>query len=315
MKIEHLLKCPVCKDSLLFSSKNIICKSCKRVYPIVNGIPRLLPEMTNERKDVKKSFEFQWDYTSSDFEASHLDPEFKNKVVKVFLDDVKLDQDWFRGKLCLDAGCGIGRWTYSLEKLCARVVSFDITNSGVETTRRTIKSTNVEVVQADIFHAPFKEKSFDFIISWGVLHHTKNTRQAFEKLLPLLKDNGIIFIMVYEKHNPIKLFNSNVLRKILSQFSSESVYRFCGFLAFLGNIKPTRYMLKMFIQIGTSKHGIFDCYSTPINHHHTEREVFKWFRENQLKEVTLTNSIIYNDFLNKFFRGPHRGTINIRGRK
>jgi 2-polyprenyl-3-methyl-5-hydroxy-6-metoxy-1,4-benzoquinol methylase len=317
MKIEHLLICPACKDynSLQFSRENIICKSCKRAYPKVNGISRLLPEMANEAKDVRNSFEFQWDSTSSDFEASHLDPEFKKKVVKVFLDDVKLDRDWFRGKLCLDAGCGVGRWTYALEKLGSKVVSFDITNSGVEITRRTVKSTNVEVLQADIFHTPFKEKSFDFIISWGVLHHTRNPRLGFEKLLPLLKNEGIIFIMVYEKYNPIKLFNTDAIRIVLRNFPDKNVYLFCGFLAKLGSIKPVRYALSTVIQVNISKHGLFDCYSTPINHHYTEKEVFAWYRENGLKDVVLTNSTVYTDFPNRFFRGHHRGTIKMRGRK
>jgi hypothetical protein len=43
----EILACPVCRESLAFREKEgkeqLVCKGCKRVYPIEDGIPVLLP--------------------------------------------------------------------------------------------------------------------------------------------------------------------------------------------------------------------------------------------------------------------------------
>jgi len=38
---------------------------------------------------------------------------------------------------------------------------------------------NAFIIQGDILAMPFREKSFDFIFSEGVLHHTPNPHEAF----------------------------------------------------------------------------------------------------------------------------------------
>ena len=43
----EILACPVCRESLEFREKDgkerLVCKGCKRAYPIEDGIPVLLP--------------------------------------------------------------------------------------------------------------------------------------------------------------------------------------------------------------------------------------------------------------------------------
>ena len=40
---------------------------------------------------------------------------------------------------------------------------------------------------------------YDFILSWGVIHHMENTRKAFSKLVSQLKNEGMLHIMLYNK--------------------------------------------------------------------------------------------------------------------
>ena len=40
----HLLACPVCRGPLVLAADHILCSACSRRYPIVDGIPVLLPE-------------------------------------------------------------------------------------------------------------------------------------------------------------------------------------------------------------------------------------------------------------------------------
>lgn len=46
----EILACPVCEDRppLREESDSLVCTVCSRTYPIVNGIPHLLPESARE---------------------------------------------------------------------------------------------------------------------------------------------------------------------------------------------------------------------------------------------------------------------------
>jgi hypothetical protein len=39
--ISHLLVCPACRGGLGFTAANLTCASCGRIFPVVQGIPRL----------------------------------------------------------------------------------------------------------------------------------------------------------------------------------------------------------------------------------------------------------------------------------
>jgi len=42
--ILKILACPVCKGDLEERGENLLCKKCGRRYPIIDGIPYLLPD-------------------------------------------------------------------------------------------------------------------------------------------------------------------------------------------------------------------------------------------------------------------------------
>jgi uncharacterized protein len=41
------LACPVCHGSLSFQETSVACSSCARVYPVVDGIPVLIPDRSS----------------------------------------------------------------------------------------------------------------------------------------------------------------------------------------------------------------------------------------------------------------------------
>ncbi len=45
-KLLDILACPVCKADVKYDERNqkLVCKKCKRVYPIKDGIPIMLVE-------------------------------------------------------------------------------------------------------------------------------------------------------------------------------------------------------------------------------------------------------------------------------
>jgi len=44
----HLLACPACQAQVELKKDKIICTSCGRVYPIVDGIPVLLADQAEK---------------------------------------------------------------------------------------------------------------------------------------------------------------------------------------------------------------------------------------------------------------------------
>jgi uncharacterized protein YbaR (Trm112 family) len=43
-ELLKILVCPICRSNLkIMNEKELICKYCNKVYPIIEGIPNLLP--------------------------------------------------------------------------------------------------------------------------------------------------------------------------------------------------------------------------------------------------------------------------------
>jgi uncharacterized protein YbaR (Trm112 family) len=43
-ELKAILACPACKGDLLFEETRIICRACRKAYPIRDGIPVMLVE-------------------------------------------------------------------------------------------------------------------------------------------------------------------------------------------------------------------------------------------------------------------------------
>ena len=42
--VRALLVCPQCRGELLGEPRGLVCPPCRRLYPIIDGIPRMAPE-------------------------------------------------------------------------------------------------------------------------------------------------------------------------------------------------------------------------------------------------------------------------------
>lgn len=43
-KLLKILACPVCKQKVELKGKELVCVKCGRRYPIIDGIPHMLPD-------------------------------------------------------------------------------------------------------------------------------------------------------------------------------------------------------------------------------------------------------------------------------
>jgi 2-polyprenyl-3-methyl-5-hydroxy-6-metoxy-1,4-benzoquinol methylase len=291
-EVAEALLCPSCRTGELEQEGDqLVCRSCERRFPIIGGIPRLIDSLTADVEQVQHVFDFE----HRRFEDSWY-TRFEPRLVDQFLGECGLPRDFFRGKRALDAGCGSGRWSYALAELGAEVVGCDLTAGGLESARANLPQDNVRLYQADLFRLPFAPESFDFVMSWGVLHHTPDTRAAFGQLVPLVRPGGILFVMVYKRAAPMQLFFTNVLRSVLRRLPDEKRYAACRYLVIQS---PAAYRaLAPFLMVSrydpekpeldrkTLQFGLFDAYSPRYNHVHTVDEVQGWFDDAGFTDIT-----------------------------
>jgi SAM-dependent methyltransferase len=294
--LTRILRCPACGGESLELLGDAYECSCGRRYPIDGGIARFVESLAPDHAQVQRVFDFEHRrYRDSWF------TRFDAQLVDQFLDDCRLPREFFAGKLALDAGCGSGRWTYALAELGADVVAIDLTAGGLESAYEMLGDRpNVSFCQADLFNLPFRPQSFDFVMSWGVLHHTRDTRSAFANLPPLVGPNGTLYVMVYERVAPLQLFFTNGLRALMRRLPDERRYAACRFLVVKN---PLLYRaLAPFLMVSrydpanseldrkTLQFGLFDAYSPRYNHVHTAAEVVRWFEESGFKDMTVVET-------------------------
>lgn len=107
----------------------------------------------------------------------------------------------FDGQRVLDLGCGSGIFSTLLAKAGGTVTGVDLTETAVRLAGRTADSNGVSVTlaRADAECLPFADGTFDYVYSWGVLHHTARMERAVAEAGRVLKRGGRGIVMVYHR--------------------------------------------------------------------------------------------------------------------
>ncbi|MGV8174342.1 MAG: class I SAM-dependent methyltransferase [Methanothrix sp.] len=101
------------------------------------------------------------------------------------------------GSSILEAGCGVGAQTVPLARRSpqARITAIDISEASVREARKRVAAEgleNVRILQGDIFHLPFRKRSFDHIFLCFVLEHLPGPVEALSSLKEFIKPGGSI---------------------------------------------------------------------------------------------------------------------------
>jgi SAM-dependent methyltransferase/uncharacterized protein YbaR (Trm112 family) len=92
------------------------------------------------------------------------------------------------GSWLLDIGCANGRSAFPLAEPGVKIVGFDISKKMV---RQAIEQAKRAGCHGD--RPPFAPASFDFALTYGVLHHLPNPDRSCRRIHEILKPGGVYF--------------------------------------------------------------------------------------------------------------------------
>jgi len=296
-------------------SEGILNCSSSHGFPIVRGIPRLLSDSlfrhaedlaplarvatddvyrrylerkestANYDRGTKANFDEEWHQHCVGDRTWSMD--LASRVEAFFLEPMRIPREELAGKLVLDAGCGNGSQSVAYTQLGCEVIAVDI-SSGVEhghRFRRRLEGAvpdKVHFVQADLERPPFAPQLFDIIHSAGVLHHTPDTRRTFESLVPLLKNEGTLYVWLYKYEtivtpilNGIRFFTTSIPSSIFSRLALLLAPAFRVFCATTNALGIRAYAS---LNRREARLALMDIFGVPYAHYHTYEEVADWYR-------------------------------------
>jgi ubiquinone/menaquinone biosynthesis C-methylase UbiE len=101
----------------------------------------------------------------------------------------------------LEIGVGIGIHAELLARHARSYVGVDLTEYATKSTTRRFELLGLKgsVLRMDAEQLEFPDASFDFVWSWGVIHHSANTRRILEQVHRVLRPGGKFVAMVYHR--------------------------------------------------------------------------------------------------------------------
>ena len=133
-------------------------------------------------------------------------------------------------------------------------------------------------MKMDVFDLKFNKNTFDYVVSNGVLHHTKNAQEAFKCLVEVTKPGGIVVIGLYHKYGRILTRFKQKLAKIIG-------YKISYF------DKTSRRMKSE----AKKRAWVKDQFMNPHETLHTPNETLDWFEENNVEFLNLVPYYSFKD--------------------
>jgi SAM-dependent methyltransferase len=101
------------------------------------------------------------------------------------------------GKDVLEVGLGYGSVGRKAINSGAIYTGLDVARGPIDYLSETTQGAAAALLQESVLSMPFPDKSFDYVISIGCLHHSGDLPKALEECLRVLRPGGTIILMVY----------------------------------------------------------------------------------------------------------------------
>lgn len=151
-------------------------------------------ELNKQERLVKKKEDFK----ALNKNYIETNPYLKKKFYKLS------KKNFLKNKVSLDIGCGWGTSSIYLANFAKKLVAIDISENAIKGAKKNIKLNSKKKIilkRMDAEKLNFKKLYFDYIYSWGVIHHSQNPIKIYQNMYKVLKEGGEAFIMVYNKYS------------------------------------------------------------------------------------------------------------------
>ncbi len=234
----------------------LVCAECTRTFPVIEGIPRLLPkELQTPDVDERQHYTLK-EMRLRDAEApcyEDLLTPFENVVeLPLFPRHLRLNTS----STVLEIGCGTGRLTRWLYRCAARVIAFDIAADSLRILQRSLKPRGrlkVDILQASATHLPIRQQSVDAAASAGVLSHIPHEREMVcEGIAAALKSGGRFAFTVH-----------NLNRRMMAEWPSG---KRCGEGVFIKYFRPKELVAEIREILSVERVFPIDCFGQRMAH-------------------------------------------------
>ncbi len=125
------------------------------------------------------------------------------------------------GELVLDISCGTGNYSLELKRKGARVIGLDISSEMLSIAKKKAEAEGLKIdfIRADAAKPPFKNHSFDLIISILILEFADKPDKMIEGWRNLLKPDGRMVIGFLNR------YSLWALKRRLKAIFKESIWR------------------------------------------------------------------------------------------
>lgn len=181
-----------------------------------------------------------------------------------------MDVSEFKGKDVLDLGSGTGRWLIVLHNLGARTVTAVEPSPAIDISKKNTEGLD-NVTYYNVTGDRIPDGSYDYIYSYGVIHHIPEPEPVIKRAFEVLKPGGRLVIWLYgRENNGLYLALVHTLRLITVPLPDRGLDLLSGVMVYLVRIYsrisrifplPLRGYMREFIDKVddyTVKHVIYD---------------------------------------------------------
>jgi ubiquinone/menaquinone biosynthesis C-methylase UbiE len=115
--------------------------------------------------------------------------------------DALISFDGLKQKNVLEIGVGSGSHAQLLATHSGSFTGIDLTRYAVKSTSERFRLFDIpgNIFQMDAEKMSFADSIFDFVWSWGVIHHSSDTQKIVGEIFRVLKPGGEATLMVYHR--------------------------------------------------------------------------------------------------------------------
>jgi ubiquinone/menaquinone biosynthesis C-methylase UbiE len=269
--LKEILACPVCKSNVEVHGDMLFCvnNDCKKQYPIIDGIPVMLIDLTAHHKYEEQYFDQEF----SSYEKYELE-NWRLSYIERILDILRPKVNEYY----LDIGVGGSGYTViEAARKGSKSVGLDVSIEGIKKAQYfarlelEAKSERCAFVVGLAENLPFKTNIFDKLSSVSVLEHVPEDKHAIAEIARVVKPLGDAYMTVPNTYRriiplfwlPYYFWDKRIGH--LRHYSSEGLS--ADFLRFNFSTKETIYtghLVKLFQMLLSRVHPIFEMKGSAI---------------------------------------------------